>query len=139
MGEKKKAIGALGLLVACAMMLATGCSHKNGSDAAVPEQAKRDVVAARSVVAAAHPLAAKAGVEILKKGGNAIDAAIATSLALGVVEPNASGPGGGGFAIVYIAKENKCYVVDFRETAPAKARPDMYELNDKGRPLNDAA
>lgn len=103
----------------------------------VPE--KRDVMAQNGAVAAAHPLAAQAGLEILKKGGNAFDAAIATSFMLNVVEPNASGMGGGGFAIVYVAKEKKTYMLDYREMAPAKARPDMYKLDDKGKVINDAS
>ena len=101
-------------------------------------ETKRDIIAERGVVAAAHPLAAQAGVEILKKGGNAFDAAIATSFMLNVVEPNASGMGGGGFAIIYVAKEKKTYFVDYREMAPAQARPDMYQLDEKKQPVNDA-
>lgn len=99
---------------------------------------KRDVIANNGVVAAAHPLAAQAGVEILKNGGNAFDAAIATSFMLNVVEPNASGMGGGGFAILYVAKEKKSYMIDYREMAPAKAKPDMYKLDANGKVLNDA-
>ena len=99
----------------------------------------RDVKAKNGVVAAAHPLAAQAGVEILKKGGNAFDAAIATSFMLNVVEPNASGMGGGGFALIYVAKEKKTYMIDYREMAPAKAKPDMYKLDAKGKILNDAS
>ena len=94
---------------------------------------KRDVVAANGVVAAAHPLAAQAGLEILKKGGNAFDAAIATSFMLNVVEPNASGMGGGGFAVIYTAKDKKTYFIDYREMAPAQARPDFYPLDANGR------
>lgn len=99
---------------------------------------KRDVIATHGVVAAAHPLAAQAGVEVLKKGGNAFDAAIATAFMLNVVEPNASGMGGGGFAIVYVAKDKKTYMIDYREMAPAKAAPDMYELDAQGKVKNDA-
>jgi gamma-glutamyltranspeptidase/glutathione hydrolase len=93
---------------------------------------KRDIVADKGVVAAAQPLAAQVGVDVLKKGGNAFDAAVATSFSLGVVEPNATSMGGGGFAILYVAKENKAYVVDFRECAPAKATPSFFKLTDKG-------
>lgn len=99
---------------------------------------KRDIIATHGVVAAAHPLAAQAGVEVLKKGGNAFDAAIATAFMLNVVEPNASGMGGGGFAIVYVAKEKKTYMIDYREMAPAKAAPDMYALDEKGKVKNNA-
>ncbi len=94
---------------------------------------KRDVLAKNGVVAAAHPLAAQAGLEVLKKGGNAFDAAIATSFMLNVVEPNASGMGGGGFAVIYTAKDKKTYFIDYREMAPAQARPDFYPLDSAGK------
>jgi gamma-glutamyltranspeptidase/glutathione hydrolase len=75
--------------------------------------------APHAAVASDHPLASAAGAAVLKAGGNAIDAACATALALGVLHPEGSGIGGGGFALVYIAKEKKVHALDFRERAPA--------------------
>ena len=72
------------------------------------------------MVTAAHPLAAAAGAEMLEKGGNAVDAAIAVSLALGVVEPYASGLGGEGYMVVVMA-DGRELAIDFRSTAPALA------------------
>jgi gamma-glutamyltranspeptidase/glutathione hydrolase len=71
-------------------------------------------------VAADHAEAARAALEALHAGGNAADGAIAAALTLGVVGPNASGLGGGGFALVYVAKEKRAYAIDFRESAPAE-------------------
>lgn len=77
----------------------------------------------KGMVAAANPLAAAAGAEILERGGNAVDAAIAVSLTLGVVEPYASGLFGEGYMVVRMA-DGKSYSVDFRSTVPAKGTYD---------------
>jgi gamma-glutamyltranspeptidase/glutathione hydrolase len=93
---------------------------------------RKKLVAAHGAVVSAHPLASAAGASILKKGGNAVDAAIATQLALAVVYPGAGNIGGGGFMIAHLAA-GKNIALDFRERAPAAATRDMY-LDAAGNP-----
>jgi gamma-glutamyltranspeptidase/glutathione hydrolase len=81
----------------------------------------------RDAVAADHAAASQAGAEILAAGGNAADAAAATMLALGVVNPASSGLGGGGFALYYCAKDGSLTFLDFRERAPRAATATMFE------------
>lgn len=88
----------------------------------------------RGVVVSAHTEASRAGVEILDKGGNALDAAIATAYALAVVEPFSAGVGGGGFLLYFDAKRGRTTVVDYREVAPKKAHRDMYLVEGKVDP-----
>jgi gamma-glutamyltranspeptidase/glutathione hydrolase len=83
------------------------------------------------VVAAEHELASEAGVEMLRQGGNAVDAAVAAQFATGVVNPSSCGIGGGGFALIYDAKNRDVHFIDFRETAPAAAKRDMYVRDGK--------
>jgi gamma-glutamyltranspeptidase / glutathione hydrolase len=87
----------------------------------------------KGMVATVHPLATDAGVAALKKGGNAIDAAIAAGLALGVVDAHNSGLGGGCFILIRRA-DGKLIAIDGRETAPAKATRDMYTKDGKPQP-----
>jgi gamma-glutamyltranspeptidase / glutathione hydrolase len=85
------------------------------------------------VVAADHPLASAVGAQILSQGGSAADAGVATILTLGVVNPFASGLGGGGFC-VYRAPDGQTMALDFREVAPQAARPDMFAKLKKANP-----
>lgn len=86
---------------------------------------EKKVLCTNGAVVSAHPLASKVGVAILKQGGNAVDAAIATQLALAVVYPGAGNIGGGGFMVAHL-KNGKNIAIDYREKAPAKASRDMY-------------
>ena len=79
-----------------------------------------------AAVASDHPLASAAGVSVLKAGGNAVDAACATALALGVLHPESSGIGGGAFMMVYVARDKKVYALDARERAPSATTAAAY-------------
>jgi gamma-glutamyltranspeptidase/glutathione hydrolase len=95
---------------------------------------KTPVTSHRLMVAAAHPLATRAGYDVLRAGGNAIDAAIAVQLVLGLVEPQSSGLGGGAFLLYHDARHRRLVAYDGRETAPAAAKADRF-LGDDGKPL----
>lgn len=114
----------LALIICCLI----SCQPQPGQVPGLPPDPHQphDYTGERGMVVAAHPLAVESGLAVLKKGGNAIDAAIATAFALNAAEPFASGIGGGGFMVLYLAREKKVTVIDFRETAPARAFPTMY-------------
>ncbi len=86
------------------------------------------------MVVAAHPEATRVGMDILSRGGSAVDAAIAVEMVLGLVEPQSSGIGGGGFAVYYDAATKKIFAFDGRETAPAQAGPYLFRGED-GKPM----
>lgn len=86
------------------------------------------------MVASAHPLASLIGLQTLQQGGNAVDAAVATTIAISVVEPFSAGIGGGGFLLFHNAKTRKTEALDFRERAPLQATPDRY-INAKGEAI----
>jgi len=122
------------LLVSFVTLLA--CQHEPSRTARPPgETDPATVIAARSAgVAAAHPIAVEAGLDILRAGGSAVDAAVAVQAALGLVEPQSSGLGGGAFLLHYDAQTKRITAYDGRETAPAGARADMF-LDAQGQPL----
>jgi gamma-glutamyltranspeptidase/glutathione hydrolase len=86
----------------------------------------------KAMVVSAHPLASEAGISMLRKGGNAVDAAVATAFAISVVEPFAAGIGGGGFLLMHSEKTGEIKALDFRERAPLKATRNMY-LDTQGK------
>ena len=123
-------------LLACVVAFAA-CHHTptqtvDRAPAAVSPQRASGAYAAG--VSAASPLAVEAGVAILKAGGSAVDAAVAVQAALGLVEPQSSGLGGGAFLLHFDAVTRKVTAYDGRETAPAGATPNMF-LGDDGNPL----
>lgn len=123
-----------------ALMFSTAiASAQQASDAVAPERATGLATAKRVqsknfMVAAANPLATKAGRDVIAAGGNAIDAMVAVQTVLGLVEPQSSGLGGGAFLVYYHAKSGRLTTLDGRETAPMDATPKLF-LDDKGQPL----
>ncbi|NML22127.1 gamma-glutamyltransferase [Pseudoflavitalea sp. G-6-1-2] len=110
-----------------ALLFACSVSKKNSSVALNPYSysIQKKVLCRNGAVVSAHPLASEVGIAVLKKGGNAVDAAIATQLALAVVYPAAGNIGGGGFLVGHLA-DGKNLAIDYREKAPGKASRDMY-------------
>lgn len=90
-------------------------------------------VARDGIVSTSHPAASAAGARMLAQGGNAIDAAAAIQFALNVVEPQSSGIGGGGFMMIYLARDREIVIVDSRERAPARA--DANQFSPDGLPM----
>ncbi len=136
-GQKAERAALLGVVVAIAVVALTAQSPVTSCDAASappwcsavpgdraegwPLQRRSEVMARNGMVATSQPLAAQAGLDILKKGGNAVDAAVATAAALSVLEPMNVGPAGDLFAIIYIARENKLYTLNASGKAPSGA------------------
>ena len=98
---------------------------------------RQPVRARHGMVASSSALASKVGVEVMRRGGNAVDAAVAVGLALAVTHPSAGNLGGGGFSVIRMA-DGRTAVVDFRETAPSAAREDMYR-DRGGKVIPDAS
>src|SRR5438034_1288546 len=118
-----------------AFLAASSLCAQPAPEAAPALVPKRLVTSERFMVVAAHPLAARAGYDAIRRGGTAVDAAIAVELVLGLVEPQSSGLGGGAFLLHFSARDAKLEAYDGRETAPARAAPGRF-LGADGRPLD---
>ena len=124
------------LLFLSLLTWALSCSVRAQTDnSPYSYQIRKKAICSNGAVVSAHPLASRAGLAILRQGGNAVDAAIATQLALAVVYPGAGNIGGGGFMVAHLVK-GKNIALDFREKAPAAATRDMY-LDADGNPRTD--
>ncbi|HEX6959799.1 MAG TPA: gamma-glutamyltransferase [Ferrovibrio sp.] len=125
---------ALALAAMCLSAVSALAQPAPAPEAASGRQIKAVVSASREMVVAANPLAAQAGLDILHKGGSALDAAIAVQMVLNLVEPQSSGIGGGAFILYWDAKQNLLYSYDGREAAPAAAKPNRF-LKPDGEPM----
>ncbi len=126
-------------ILTCALLLLMVAPAKAQPLAPAPEAAtgkiaKATATAQRFMVAAANPLAAAAGRDILRAGGSAVDAAIAVQLVLNLVEPQSSGLGGGAFLVHWDEAARRVITLDGRETAPAAAKPDRF-IGKDGKPM----
>lgn len=121
-----------------AVQISAALDHQAAPEAATGRAVRALAKTQRTMVAAAHPLAAQAGRDMLRAGGSAIDAAIATQLVLNIVEPQSSGLGGGAFLLYWDAQNRTLTAYDGRESAPAAARPERFMRGDEPMPLPDA-
>src|SRR5499426_3291846 len=115
-------------------LLALAASHDTLLAQGAPARELLTEHRSAAAVAAANPLAVEAGVEILRKGGNAVDAAVAIQAMLGLVEPQSSGIAAGAFLMYYDGGTHVLTALDGREKAPAGATADMF-LDEHGKPL----
>jgi gamma-glutamyltranspeptidase/glutathione hydrolase len=106
------------------LIISTGCSIKSSKEKSSILEG-RNIIADSGMVVSAHPQSSRIGISILQKGGNAIDAAVATEFALAVCFPEAGNIGGGGFMLIR-TNDGKTAVIDYREKAPSHATRDMY-------------
>lgn len=120
------------LLSVLLLTAAPSCARDVRAPDAAPTTAQSAATPPGNAVASAHALATEAGLQVMREGGNAFDAAIATSAVLSVVEPISSGLGGGGFFLLHDAASGRDIFVDARETAPASAHSDRYRTADGG-------
>ncbi|WP_443054013.1 gamma-glutamyltransferase [Streptomyces sp. IBSBF 2435] len=130
---RRRAVGAVSALAVTAVVGAlTAAAPAHRHPGSPPAKAPL-AVGYGGAVASVDTDATAAGVEVLRHGGNAVDAAVATAAALGVTEPYSSGIGGGGYFVYYSAKQHKVFTIDGRETAPRSATDQLFVEN--GRPL----
>ncbi|MFD3570228.1 gamma-glutamyltransferase [Streptomyces sp. NPDC058667] len=131
---RRSAAGKVSVLAVAATVLSIGAAPSTAPPATPPPPVKEPVaVGYGGAVASVDADASAAGIEVLREGGNAVDAAVAVAAALGVTEPYSAGIGGGGYFVYYDAKKRTVHTVDGRETAPRSARADLF-LED-GRPI----
>ncbi|HEY0758198.1 MAG TPA: gamma-glutamyltransferase [Acidisarcina sp.] len=141
-GSLLSAPGLLACLISCVLLLGTAAPPARAAQIAEPGKSSgpsqaQPIRMRHAMVVSVHHLAADAGVAVLREGGNAIDAAVATGFALAVVYPEAGNLGGGGFMLIRL-HTGRATFIDYREKAPAAATANMY-LDAKGNVVPDAS
>ena len=121
-------------LAAALAMVLIGVAPANAARKA-DQDSQAVAIGTGGAVASMDRYASQAGIDVLKRGGNAIDAAVATGSAMGVSVPFVAGPGGGGFMVIYLAKSHQIVTLDGRETCPAACTPTMFLDPKTGQPL----
>jgi gamma-glutamyltranspeptidase / glutathione hydrolase len=120
------------LMAFVATLALAACAGPPAANDPAPAAASKEWrLAGRAMISAADKRAVEAGLEVIRKGGSAVDAAIAAHAVLGLVEPQSSGIGGGAYMVVYDRKSNSVVTFDGRETAPATATADYFTVNGK--------
>jgi gamma-glutamyltranspeptidase / glutathione hydrolase len=137
LGRRAALATATAALAATALAVApTAGASAHAARSAPAVQGKQAVATGYGgAVASAEYNASKAGIEVLRHGGNAIDAAVATASTLGVTEPFVAGPGGGGYMVIYLAKQHRVITLDGRETCPASCTQQQFVDPGSGKPL----
>src|SRR6202040_517904 len=130
---KRRWIFAATVLVLVCYLPASAQEQRRGSYTPAAAGTVHAVVAEHGMVVAQEKIAARIGADVLKRGGNAIDAALATGFAMAVTYPRAGNVGGGGFMVIHSAEHHEDVAIDYRETAPAATTPEIF-LGADGKP-----
>jgi gamma-glutamyltranspeptidase / glutathione hydrolase len=128
----RRTFAATALVIACCLP-AFAQEQRNGNTTPAPDDATRAVVAEHGMVVAQEKVAARVGADVLRRGGNAVDAAVATGFAMAVTYPRAGNLGGGGFMVIHSVEHSEDVAIDYRETAPAATTRDIF-LGPDGKP-----
>ena len=131
----RRAIFAAGLLVLSFSVFADAQEQRRGFYTPPAADAIHSIPAEHGMVVAQEKLAARSGTDVLKRGGNAVDAAVATGFAMAVTYPRAGNIGGGGFMVIHSIDKHEDIAIDYRETAPAATTPTIF-LGPDGKPDN---